>query len=154
MFFLNSSNLFQVNKANNDLYNVCNNEKTDIVHLKNKTCTCNKFQLDEIPCEHALAVLRMLNQEPYSYCSSFYTKESMQATYGGTVYPVPSQSTWIVPIEVRNILLLPPKGRIRPGRPKKRRIQAPWENKNINKCSTCGYYGHNKKTCRNAPKKS
>ena len=99
------------------------------MNLKNKTCTCNKFQLDELPCEHTLVVLKELNQEPYTYSSHLYTKEAMLATYEATVYPLPSQSTWCIPNAIKDMVVLPPKGRIRAGRPKKTRFKNPWGNK-------------------------
>ena len=61
---LYSSN--QVRRANDDIFSVYIDEKSDIVHLKEKTCTCSRFQLDQLSCEHAIAVLRELNEEPYS----------------------------------------------------------------------------------------
>ena len=66
-----------------------------------------------------MAVLRELNQEPYSYASYYYTKESMLQTYEATVYPLPMKMTWNIPSNISNIVVLPPQGRIRAGRPKK-----------------------------------
>ena len=63
----------QVRRSNDKLFNVFHDEKPDIVDLKERTNICNKFQLDQLPCEHALAVLRELNQESYTYSSPYYT---------------------------------------------------------------------------------
>ena len=62
-----------VKRSNDEIFNVFQDENPEIVDLKERACTCNKFQLDQLPCEHALAVLRELNQEPYTYCSPYYT---------------------------------------------------------------------------------
>ena len=75
----------------------------------------------------------------------------MLATYEATVYPLPSQSTWCIPNAIKDMVVLPPKGRIRAGRPKKIRFKNPWETKSENKYGRCGQYGHNKQTCRNPP---
>ena len=75
----------------------------------------------------------------------------MLAMYEETVYPLLTRSTWNVPTQVTYMLVLPSRTRIQPGIPKKRRHKAAWENKSEHKCGTCGYYGHNKKTCRYKP---
>ncbi|XP_019230318.1 PREDICTED: uncharacterized protein LOC109211259 [Nicotiana attenuata] len=50
-------------RASTDLiYTVINGAKRYIVCLENKKCTCGQFQLDELPCAHALAVLRDRNE--------------------------------------------------------------------------------------------
>ena len=78
----------------------------------------------------------------------------MLATYKEIVYPLPSQEIWIIPNEVKNTVVLPPQGRVQAGRPKKRRCKAPWELKNENRCGRCGIYRHNRKTCKNPPKRA
>ena len=75
----------------------------------------------------------------------------MLATYEATVYHLPSQSTWCIPNAIKDMVVLPPKGRIRAGRPKKTRFKNSWETKSENKCGRCRQYGHNKQTCRNPP---
>ena len=75
----------------------------------------------------------------------------MVATYEATVYPLPSQTTWCIPNNVKDIIVLPPKARIRPERPKKRRSKSLEEIKIENKCGRYGLFGHNRKTCKNPP---
>ena len=141
----------QVRRSNDEIFSVYYEQNQEIVDLKDRTCTCNKFQLDQLPCEHTLAVLKELNQEPYTYSSHYYTTETMVATYEATVYPLPSQTTWCIPNDVKEMVVLPPRARIRAGRPKKTRAKSPWEMKTENKCGRCGLFGHNRKTCRNPP---
>ncbi|KAM6543336.1 hypothetical protein CsatB_007783 [Cannabis sativa] len=117
------------------------------VDLEKRTCTCNRFQIDEMPCGHAVAVMREMNMDPYTYCSDYYTKKNWLATYSGTVYPIGHQSEWEVPEEVKNIIVLPPHERVKSGRPKTLRRKAGWEKDQHNKCSKCGELGHNKRTC-------
>ncbi|KAL5568403.1 hypothetical protein UlMin_024978 [Ulmus minor] len=38
------------------------------------TCTCRKFQLDQLPCDHVLAVVRKTQYDPYDLCSLYYTR--------------------------------------------------------------------------------
>ena len=119
--------------------------------MQERKCSCNRFQIDQLPCPHALAILKQMNQDPYKYCSNFYTKETLLATYEETVHPIPNQTTWNIPIQEQQIKVQPPEGRIKAGRPKKRRIKAQWAYTRHNKCGRCAQLGHNRKTCRNAP---
>ncbi|XP_050222652.2 uncharacterized protein LOC126672738 [Mercurialis annua] len=142
----------EVEPSNDVIYTVTENGDTSTVNIKEKSCTCNRYQEEMIPCKHAAAVLNYKHQDPTEYCSKYFTNEAMLATYAQTVYPVPKKETWEVTAEVEDIIVLPPIGRTKPGRPKKRRIKGAEEQKNQNKCSRCGYYGHNRKTCKNIPK--
>ena len=76
----------------------------------------------------------------------------MLATYEATIYPLPSQSAWSIPNAIKDIVVLPAKGRIYAQRPKKTRFKNPWETKSENKCERCEQYGHNRQTCQNSPK--
>ncbi|KAM6554096.1 hypothetical protein CsatB_014858 [Cannabis sativa] len=135
-------------KATTDyLFEVTRMKESWEVDLEKRTCTCNRFQIDEMPCGHAVAVMREMNMDPYTYCSDYYTKKNWLATYSGTVYPIGHQSEWEVPEEVKNITVLPPHERVKSGRPKTLRRKAGWERDQHNKCSKCGELGHNKRTC-------
>ncbi|XP_050222389.1 uncharacterized protein LOC126672482 [Mercurialis annua] len=83
------------------LHSVEDGDKTFIVKLNERTCTCCRFQVDEMPCPHAIAILSKLHQEPYQYCSDFFTKENMLATYERIVYPMPSQNNWDLPVMLK-----------------------------------------------------
>nr|XP_009803152.1 PREDICTED: uncharacterized protein LOC104248567 [Nicotiana sylvestris] len=63
-----------------------------IVCLESKKCSCGQFQLDELPCAHALAALRHRNETYKNYCSPYYTKESLLHTYEIPVNPLPDES--------------------------------------------------------------
>ena len=83
--------------------------------------------------------MRELNEEPYSYCSVYYSKDNFLIAYDGIVYPLPTVVTWNIPHEVKNVLVLPLKTNVQPGRPKKM-CKALWESKTEYKCSRCGFY--------------
>ncbi|KAK6115155.1 hypothetical protein DH2020_007424 [Rehmannia glutinosa] len=141
-----------VKRSNDFIFKVTEAKKIFVLDLEKRTCTCNKFQMDEIPCPHALAVVKDLNADPYQYCSSYYMKETMKATYLETVYPIPHEGTWFLLEEINTMVILPPEGKAKSGRPKKRRHKAAWEKSAKSKCGRCGDPGHNRKTCRNQPK--
>ncbi|XP_050217252.1 uncharacterized protein LOC126668077 [Mercurialis annua] len=139
----------QVKPSTKNIISVMENGKKYTVNMTKRTCTCKKFETDEIPCKHAVAVLNKDKIEPYEYCSKYYTKAAMLATYSETVYPL-EREEWIIPEEVKDQVVLPPQHRTRTGRPKNRRFTSHVERKG--KCGKCGHAGHNKKTCQNMPK--
>ncbi|XP_062089445.1 uncharacterized protein LOC133795978 [Humulus lupulus] len=146
-----------VHPTNHIVYEVHDDGKKSIVDLNSRTCTCNRFQMDQLPCAHAIAVFKEMNQDPYQYCSPYYTKEAMVATYKESIYPLGNEDTWLIPEHIKAVKIHPPEGKIRVGRPNKRRCQAAWEKnkkrKKQNKCGNCSQSGHNRKTCRDPRKK-
>jgi hypothetical protein len=42
------------------------------VDLTKPMCTCGRFQVNDIPCGHAIACLRRLNQAPRDYIPEFF----------------------------------------------------------------------------------
>ncbi|XP_050229457.1 uncharacterized protein LOC126678608 [Mercurialis annua] len=133
------------------VYTVEDGSKSFIVKLSEKTCACCRFQKDELPCAHAVAIFCKYHMDPYQHCSHFFTKENLMKIYEPVVYPMPDQSEWDVPVEISTKKVLPPIAKIPPGRPKKQRIKGYSEGTQRNKCSKCGKKGHNKKTCRGIP---
>nr|XP_016454430.1 PREDICTED: protein FAR1-RELATED SEQUENCE 3-like [Nicotiana tabacum] len=68
------------------------------------------------------------------------------------VNPLPDETTWQIPEDVSSQVVLPPKGKIKPGRPKKKRCIGGWEGNTVT-CALCERKGHNRRTCRNIPKR-
>ncbi|GMN54154.1 hypothetical protein TIFTF001_023278 [Ficus carica] len=71
-----------------------------IVDISERTCTCRRFQVDQIPCPHAMAVCNHRRIDPYNYCSNYYTKDYLYACYSSVVHPIGSAEGWDVPEEV------------------------------------------------------
>ncbi|KAL5563962.1 hypothetical protein UlMin_033709 [Ulmus minor] len=81
-------------------YHVKGGELEGVVDIFNKTCTCKEFDIDKLPCVHAIAAAHHAQVSVYSLVSPYYTKEYYVLAYGETIYPVGSQSQWDVPNEV------------------------------------------------------
>ena len=77
--------------------------KKNIVDINKISCTCNKFQIDILPCKYVSVVLINKHQESYDYCLKYCTKEEMLATYQSLVYPIDDEDSWNVPEYVKNI---------------------------------------------------
>ena len=65
--------------------------------MEKNNCTCNKFEVDEIPCIHAWRVLNKNDMLPDEYCSDFYKPEAILKTCEVRVYPRPDKSEWNIP---------------------------------------------------------
>ncbi|XP_060959148.1 uncharacterized protein LOC115700082 [Cannabis sativa] len=128
----------KVRASNEHIFEVYKVKRSRVVNLEQKTCTCNRFQIDEMPCAHALAVMKEMYLDPQNYCSDYYSTKNWLETYEATVYPVGKQSNWDIPQEIKDIEILPPLERVKAGRPKKKRTRPSWETKTQIKCTKCG----------------
>ncbi|XP_075092412.1 uncharacterized protein LOC142172646 [Nicotiana tabacum] len=149
--------ILKVRASTDHIHTVLDGVKRYIVCLENKKCSCGQFQLDELPCAHALAALRHRNETYENYCSPYYTRKSLLLTYEMPVNPLPDEGKWEVPQHILDEVVKPPAGDKRqPGRPRKERYKTFDEIKSKKykvSCGNCGGEGHNKRTCKNAPKK-
>ena len=55
------SHSLEANPVDNSIYLVKDGRKDGIVNLKEKTCSCRKFQFELLPCRHAVAAIRYVN---------------------------------------------------------------------------------------------
>ncbi|XP_075103516.1 uncharacterized protein LOC142178087 [Nicotiana tabacum] len=79
--------------------------------LEDNGILSQKMRLDELPCAHALAVLRHMNESYENYCSPYYTRESLQQTYEIPVDPLPDERKWNVPQYIVEEVVKPPTGK-------------------------------------------
>ncbi|KAK3182722.1 hypothetical protein Dsin_030008 [Dipteronia sinensis] len=87
------------------------------VDLARKTCTCNKFQMDHYPCSHALAVAREQNLDFTSLCSDYYKRQTLIDAYSVLIMHVGNTSSWVVPSDIAERVVLNPKTKRQSGRP-------------------------------------
>ncbi|XP_070011483.1 uncharacterized protein [Nicotiana sylvestris] len=83
------SQKLRVRASTDHIHTVLDGVKRYIVYLENKKCSCGQFQLEELPCAHALAALRHRNETYENYFSPYYTRESLLRTYEMLVNPLP-----------------------------------------------------------------
>ncbi|XP_049405964.1 uncharacterized protein LOC125869420 [Solanum stenotomum] len=128
-----------------------------IVCLERKTCSCGRFQHDEIPCAHAMTVLKKKNiKDVHPYCSDYYKYDALANTYAVPMEPMPDKNDWTAPECVLKEVVLPPRYKKMPGRPRKKRKKNPDEklSTKTNCCGRCGQEGHNIRPCTFFPKNS
>ncbi|XP_075078416.1 uncharacterized protein LOC142164327 [Nicotiana tabacum] len=137
------------------LHTVNDGGRNYTVCLLERKCVCGRFQVDELPCPHAWAVLKSKFLMLEEYCSNYYKPNTIVMTYDVPMYPLPDRNDWNIPKHVTEKVVLPSKWKRPLGRPKKKRdktLSELLQPKNQHSCSICGQGGHNKRTCRNAPR--
>ncbi|XP_047257432.1 uncharacterized protein LOC124889541 [Capsicum annuum] len=134
------------------VYAVLHENRYYIVYLEKKTRTCHRFQIDEVLCAHAYAVLKSKHFEADDYCSNLYKPVAVLGTYEIPLLPLPDKSTWEIPNFILSEIVLPSKYKRPPGRPKKREREKSvgdfYKTKSTKSCSACGMTGHNRRSCR------
>ncbi|KAI5398069.1 hypothetical protein KIW84_063755 [Lathyrus oleraceus] len=89
-----------------------------IVDTSKKTCTCNFWELVDIPCRHVFVALGFRNQSPEDFVDDYYSKDTYEKCYGYNVSPINGQD--MCP-EVDMEEMLPPSYKRGLERPKKMR---------------------------------
>ena len=139
-----------VSRLNQYEFQVHANGTTLLVNLHARTCYCNVFQVDQIPCAHAIAAAKDSGVDPVTLVHPFFTSEMWKEVYKETIYPVPAFERWEVPDTVLDRACLPPVVRRKSGRPRKKRIPSRGEYRGPRRrCGSCGAVGHNSRNCPN-----
>jgi hypothetical protein len=130
------------------------------VDLAAATCTstCGHYQINRIPCGHAVALIRKLGKHPHDFIPAFFLMTTHRDTYRANLHPVdctelPSSVDCLQPI------LKKPRGR-----PKERRLRKAERRRRTlavraaeaaevpdnapQRCAQCGGIGHNRRTCK------
>ncbi|KAK3210830.1 hypothetical protein Dsin_015536 [Dipteronia sinensis] len=124
--------------------NVKDGNKDGLVNLSKKTCSCTKFQVDKLPCRHALAAVRYEKKHFPDFCGDCYKTTSWLEAYSGNIFPVGHHSEWNIPQDVQSKVVHPPPLRAQVGRPKKKRFKSAGEHGNgkTRNCTICKKSGH------------
>ncbi|XP_068652065.1 uncharacterized protein [Aristolochia californica] len=135
-----TNNMYEISMDDGRLYQV---------DLVNMTCTCNHFQMEQIPCTHAIAVCAKINYDFNQLCSRWYTTEAYRGTYAIGFYPHKDKLYW----PNTGVRVVPPIARKQPGRPRSVRIRTEMDKgeRGTYFCGTCKQSGHNSRKCRNPP---
>ncbi|KAK2635520.1 hypothetical protein Ddye_030312 [Dipteronia dyeriana] len=64
------------------------------VDLTTKTCTCKEFDVDQLPCAHALTCIRLWGFSFVDYCSPYYSSAFLATVYSGEIHPFGQPSEW------------------------------------------------------------
>jgi hypothetical protein len=139
--------------AGDGLFEVDYKGRKFVVNLPSKTCGCRKWDVNGIPCAHAISSIWLGGGNPEDYLSPYFGKEMYLKVYAPIIYHVPSEEQWVRTDQPK---IEPPKSRATIGRPKKVRNRGQEETSNPyivrrggnkNQCGKCKKYGHNTRTC-------
>ncbi|KAK2662118.1 hypothetical protein Ddye_000692 [Dipteronia dyeriana] len=111
-------------------FNVKDGNKDSLVNLSEKTCSCVKFEVDKLPCRHALAAVRYAKKPLPDYYGDCYKTTSWVEAYAETIFPVGHPNNWNIPEDVQSKIVLPPPFHAQAGRPRKKRFKSVREHGN------------------------
>ncbi|KAI8546526.1 hypothetical protein RHMOL_Rhmol07G0125100 [Rhododendron molle] len=125
------------------------------INLQRHTCSCRRWDLTGIPCEHAARVIVESGGQPDEFVSKWYSKHSFLTAYGNIMHPMNGSDMWE---KSGKDPIKPPDFKRQPGRLcKARRREADESAKKPFKlskigvkmtCRRCGIQGHNTRTCK------
>nr|XP_027067869.1 uncharacterized protein LOC113693526 [Coffea arabica] len=145
--------------ASENTFEVADVDKSYIVKLIERTCACRAFQLTGIPCKHAALGATYRREKLKGYCDAAFSNDQYLKTYAFMINPILHMNRWPPMEDVTLAVVLPPPLRRRAGRPRRNRRRAPDEGASASqhkrsisfRCSKCGAFGHNRRTCQGAP---
>ncbi|KAG5044452.1 uncharacterized protein LOC114407770 [Glycine soja] len=148
---------YQVLRANEVEFEIVSTERTNIVDIRSRECSCRRWQLYGLPCAHAAAALISCGHNAHMFAEPCFTVQSYRMTYSQMINPIPDKSQWRDLGEGAeggggarfDIIICPPKTRRPPGRPKKKvlRVENFKRPKRVVQCGRCHMLGHSQKKC-------
>lgn len=147
---------YQVLRANEVEFEIVSTERTNIVDIQTRACSCHRWQLYGLPCAHAAAALISCGQNAQLFADHCFTVHSYRETYSQIIYPIPDKCLWKElgdgteggGVSLDNAIRAP-KIRRPPGRPKKKvlRVESLKRPKRVVQCGRCRMLGHSQKKC-------
>ncbi|KAL5562648.1 hypothetical protein UlMin_032395 [Ulmus minor] len=66
----------RLDPANDTVYTVLDEDKNGVVDLQARTCSCRRFQLEQLPRAHAMITIRHSKRDVYNFCSEDYNSST------------------------------------------------------------------------------
>lgn len=93
-----------------------------VVNLHDRTCSCRQWQVSGIRCNHALAFITSLTNEPIEkYVDFYYSIEKFRIAYSQLIPAMPDKTQW--PKATHDFFMHPPLLKVVAGRPKTERFK-------------------------------
>ena len=147
------ASILKVQEIDPHQYEVRSSSTINVVNLSQNKCTCRMFDLEKLPCIHALASVEMAKVSRITKCHPYYRKDYLCNRYDKSVM---SQESCTLPDIVLQKICHSPDVRPQPGRPKTTRVKSALEvaldrkgPKKLHACSQYGNGGQNRTTCKN-----
>ncbi|XP_010481117.1 PREDICTED: uncharacterized protein LOC104759953 [Camelina sativa] len=145
------SRRLKVQEIDEDRFEVSGGTSTHVVNLRYKRCSCRRFDLERMPCVHAIAAAYTANISVINQHHPYFRRDSLCSGYAEAIMPI--DTSCIVPTDITPSRCKPPFVRNPPGRPKMSRmksfVEVALETKRPRKqhASQCQHVGHNRTTC-------
>lgn len=148
------SSTYKVLRSDEVEFEVLSGERSHIVNIGTRSCSCRNWQLYGVPCSHAVAAIIFSRKDVYAFVENCFTVASFREAYKVDIHPIPDKVEWVNggnPCLDDDIWIVrPPKLRRPPGRPEKKRLRVEdlTRVKHTVHCSRCNQTGHYKTTCK------
>ncbi|KAK2645578.1 hypothetical protein Ddye_020773 [Dipteronia dyeriana] len=107
--------------------------------------------MDHFPCSHALTAAWERNLDLTTLCADYYKRQTLIDAYSVPIIPVGHPSTWVMPFDIAQTVILNPISRSQAGRPMVGCHVSSSERTTTRSCRRCGQSGHNSRRCSNPP---
>ncbi|WJX52390.1 hypothetical protein P8452_38506 [Trifolium repens] len=91
---INHASTYQVLRSDEVEFEVISADRSNIVNIGSRSCSCRDWQLYGIPCSHAVAALISCRKDVYAYTAKCFTVASYRDTYAEELHPVPRKLEW------------------------------------------------------------
>jgi len=99
------------------------------VVLDECTCICLRYTMLRIPCEHALAAAIHFGINPKAEVGLWYSFQVFSNSFQEPVLPIADPKDVVIPQDLSDLILIPPRSRRPPSRPPTKRIPSTGENR-------------------------
>lgn len=151
---ISSATCYQVLRSDHVEFEVISADRSHIVNIGTRCCSCRDWQVYGLPCSHAAAALLSSRKDVYEFCEKRFLAAKYREAYSQLIYPTPDRRQWgnasIMSCDEISRVVRPPKSRRPPGRPEKKRLctEDDSREKHTVHCSICNQTGHYKTTCK------
>ncbi|KAG7582076.1 Zinc finger SWIM-type [Arabidopsis suecica] len=157
------ASLAKVTTSTNGMYEVRHGIDSHRVCLKSYTCTCQKWQICGIPCEHAYGVILDKKLAPEDYVCHWFRTSTWKRNYTDGLCPQRGPKFWPETNAPAVFNPQPPEGEkmmIKEDKKRKKGVnesptkKAAKNKKRIMHCGICGIADHNSRGCQKKAKAS
>ncbi|KAL8502905.1 hypothetical protein ACS0TY_021870 [Phlomoides rotata] len=145
------SDKFVVQALTYQRYKIVDGIKSYVVDLAKRECDYWEFQLELIPCSHAIAAIRFVNYPVSGFVAECYRTDNLKGMWGGEVNPVPDPNEWVVPDNIKSEICNSPPCPRQAGCPRLTRwrsaLESSGSNRKRQRCSHCKSECHNRVNC-------
>ncbi|XP_073130783.1 uncharacterized protein [Henckelia pumila] len=127
-------------------FEVVDGEKSFAVNLMDMPCSYRVWQINKIPCKHAISAIETKSLSVYDFCDKYFKIESYRAAYKRHINPIPTFDISDSCV-AESDKIQAPSVRSQPGRRRTKRIPSQ-VNTRVSTCGRCHARGHNRRSCK------